>query len=146
MKKTLMTISLILVFCCFISILAGCVNAPTDLDEAVEGEIIDAFVAVHSQDSYPVTEDEVSLRCYGAFDGVYVLFVDVSGWAYTMAIKNEVIAGVKFVYSCGQTLTVYADGAFYSLSEAYENKILSRQDLKAVQRNYKGDYQYLYRV
>lgn len=144
MKKHLKIISLLLVCCCFVSLLASCANAPTDLDEAVEKEIIDAFVAAHSQDSYPVTDDEISLRCYGSFDGVYVLFVDVAGWASTTEIKQEVVANVKFVYSNGQTLTVYADGAFYSLSDAYKNRILSRQDLIAVQRNYKSDHQYLY--
>lgn len=114
------------------------------LDAATQQEIINAFVNVHSQDRYPVTEDEISLRCFGAFDGVYVLFVDVASWVYTAAIKVDVIAGVKFIYSSGQTMYVYCDDAFYSISEAYEKNILSYENLVATQQNYRTHSEMLY--
>ena len=115
-----------------------------ELEKPIAEEIVDAFVAAHSTDRYPVEKDEVSLRFYGEFDGVYVMFVDVASWCYTDAIKIETVAGVAFVYSCGQTLTVYCDGAFYSLTNAYEQGVISRDKLLAAQKVYVSNHPYLY--
>ena len=148
MKKIVKVVAILLALCCIASVLGACVDkfdsSLKNMNETVESKIITDFVAAHSEDAYPVSEDEVSLRVYGAFDGVYVLFVDVAGWAYTEAIQTEVVAGVKFVYSCGQTLEVYCDGAFYSLTTAYEKGIISRAHLRTAQRTYKGAHSYLY--
>lgn len=148
MKKIVNVVAIILVFCCVVSVLGACVDkfdsSLKNMNETVERKIITDFVAAHSEDVYPVEDKDVSLRVYGAFDGVYVLFVDVAGWAYTEAIKTEIVAGVKFVYSCGQTLEVYFDGAFYSLTTAYENGVISRANLRTVQRTYKRAHSYLY--
>ena len=130
MKKNRFTL-LVLAMCCllFIGMLCGCNAYPSGsngnedncqdenvFNETVQREIITAYVTMHTQKYYPISEDEVSLRCYGAFDGVYVLFVDVATWAYPAIIKTEEIAGVKFIYSRGQKMQVYSDGAFYTIS------------------------------
>lgn len=114
------------------------------LDVATQIEIVSSFVNAHSQDRYPITEDEISLRCFGAFDGVYVLFVDVESWGYTAAIEVDVIAGVKFIYSSGQKMYVYCNNAFYTILEAYENNILSCDNLLATQETYKAYTEFLY--
>lgn len=116
-------------------------RASSVLDEAIEREIIAALVAAHENDRYPVAEDEVSLRCRGAFNGVYVLFVDVDSWDYTTAVYWVVVDDVEFVYPTGQKMTVYYNGSFCSLDEAYENEILSHDDLLTVQLNFNGIYQ-----
>ena len=149
MKKFLTAIVAILLSCTLLFAFVGCTDADaklsksTDkttikLDTEIEKEIIASFVAKHSGDKYPVAEDEVSLRCYGAFDGVYVLFVDVIGWDYTMAIERDVIADVEFIYGSGQKMTAYSTGEFCSLSNAYANNILARDNLLTVQKNYSG--------
>lgn len=107
-------------------------------------EIITAFIAENSDAKYPLKKDDISLRFYGEFDGAYVLFVDVVGWGYTAAIEREVVGGVEFVYSSGQKLTVYANGKFYSLSEAYDGGVLSLASLRSAQKNYKEGHAYLY--
>ena len=135
-----------------ISLLFGCTNQQDfaaqekiDLDETIEKSIISDFVMAHADDQYPPTEDNVSLRCYGAFDDVYVMFIDVADWMYAAVIGKEVVAGVEFVYSyAAHVMEVYSDGKFYSLSEAYKKHILSRSDLKQVQANYIADHEYLY--
>lgn len=110
-------------------------KSPIVLEKEIKQEIKAAFVKEHKNDKYPVKEDEISLRCYGSFDGVYVLFVDVESWAYTDEEWSEVIGDVEFFYGSGQTMTVYSDGVFYSLAEAYENGILSRDNLLTVRQN-----------
>lgn len=106
------------------------------LDEAIEREIIAAVIAAHSDYKYPLHEEYFSLRCFGAFDGVYVLFVDCTQWGYTADVTQIIVDGVEFVYGSGQRLEVYKDGEFYSLTEAFENGILSHDDLLTVQSNY----------
>ena len=116
------------------------------LDEDIQQEIKTAVVNTYSSDTDPFTEDDVSLRCYGAFDGVYVLFIDVPCFCYTQAIKEKVIAGVNFVYCDGQSMYVYCDGAFYSISQAYDNGILSYDNLLTTQQNYKACNTLLYKA
>ena len=115
------------------------------LEEDIQSEIISSFVNIHSKDTEPVTEDEISLRCYGAFDGVYVLFVDVASWGSFEVITTDIIAGVEFVYSNSQTMIVYSDNAFYEISEAYDNNFLSYDNLVTAQQIYKFCHISLYR-
>ena len=142
-KRKLSILTLAVCFLLVVSMLCGC-NDKDVIHEDTQKEIITAFVNLHSNDTYPVTEDEVSLRCYGVFDGVYVLFVDVESWGYTTAIVEDTIAGVRFIYSCGQKMTVYSDGAFYSIAEAYENGILSYDNMLTAQQTYKAAHEFLY--
>ena len=112
-------------------------KSPIVLEKAVKQEIKAAFVEANKNE-YSLCEQEISLRCYGAFDGVYVLYVDVESWMYPSVVWSEVVADVEFVYGSGQSLKAYSDGAFYSLTDAYENGILSRDNLLTVQQNRRG--------
>lgn len=147
-KKLIKIKKLIAVLLVAIGLLALCACETSEgtnpLSKEKEKEIISVFITENSDAKHPLKKEDISLRLYGAFDGVYVLFVDVVGWNYTTAIETDVIDGVEFVYSSGQKLTVYADGKFYSLSDAYDNHILSREDLLTVQKNYQTSHEYLY--
>ena len=114
------------------------------LDEDVQQKIITSFVNAYSTDRDPITADEISLRCYGAFDGVYVLFVDVESMLKLPAFREQTIAGVKFIYSYLQTMVVYSNNAFYEIKDAYENNILSYDNMLAAQQTYKACHMSLY--
>ena len=147
MKKYLIILFSAILSCLMLFAFSGCgpeledQEVPVALQESTEKEIISAYVA-SSKD--PVTEEEVSLRCYAVFDGVYVLFVNAN-WSYAEVVTTDTVAGVKFVYSNAHEMTVYSDGDFYSLSEAYKNNILSKNDLLQLQKNYKSDHEFLYK-
>lgn len=119
-------------------------KSPIVLEKAVKQEIIAAFIEAHINDRYPLREEEISLRCYGAFDGTYVLFVDVVSWGYGDAIGAEIIENLEFIYGNGQRLVVYSDGAFYSLYGAYKKDILSLDNLLIAHRKYYETHIYLY--
>ena len=107
------------------------------LDEAVQTEIKLAFYNSY-KDKYPnLGYEHLALRCYGAFDGVYVIFED-KVWDCIDMVTSETVAGVRFVYPDGLHMTVYCDGAFYKLSEAYENNILSYDNLLATKETYRA--------
>ena len=111
----------------------------THLGKAIEEEIINSFIVAHSDYKYPINPADISLRCYGAFDGVYAIFVDASMWEYPANTESEFIAGVQFVYGSEQTMDVYFDGELYSLTSAHNNNILSREELLIIQKNYNGN-------
>ena len=140
-KKRLFAFVLVVCFLFIVSTLCGCYGSKNTihLSGRTQREIINAFVDAHSNDQHPVTKHEISLRCYGEFDGVYVLFVDVASYGYTAAEHTEVIAGVKFIYPDGRSMIVYSNGEFYTIAEAYENGTLSYDNLLATQQRYKVD-------
>ena len=105
------------------------------LTEAEQTEIKTVVYNEHKHTG--LSYEYISLRCYGAFDGVYVLFLD-GVWSHLDVVTSEVIAGVIFTYPNSIHMEVYCDGAFYTLSEAYENGILSYDDLLTTHDTYKA--------
>ncbi len=114
------------------------------LNAATTTEIVAAYIAAYSTDSHPLTEEDVKLRCFGAFDGVYVFFVDVASVHYMEVICGETVSGVDFIYSNSHSLTVYSEGEFCSISEAFEKELLTHDELLTVQKNYRVGREYLY--
>lgn len=77
-----------------------------------------------------------NFRCYGNFDGRYVIFADKKYMAYEPKTTLDVVNGLTFVYPNENKLKVCANGTFYSLNEAFEKKILSEAELKEVYHVY----------
>ena len=107
------------------------------LNESTQTEIKTAFYNVYKDKHPNLPFDHLSLRCYGAFDGVYVIFED-GVWACMDLVTSEVIAGIIFTYPDSLHMTVYCDGECSTLSEAYENGILSYDDLLTTHDTYKA--------
>lgn len=75
-------------------------------------------------------------RCYGNFDGKYVIFADKRYMEYEPKTTFDVVNGLTFVYPNENKLKVCAKGTFYSLNEAFETKIISEAELNEVYRVY----------
>ena len=105
------------------------------LDEATQTEIKTVVYNEHKHTE--LSYEDISLRCYGAFDGVYVLFVD-GVWLHMPMETSEVIAGVIFTYPDSLHMEVYCDGVFYTMTEAYDNNILSYDNLLTTHDTYKA--------
>lgn len=87
-----------------------------------------------------VSVEDVRLRFMGYFEDAYVLFVDVKDMMYMEVITIEKVAGLTFVYSCSQHMQVWHDGQFYSLKLAYNNGILTQDDLRTLVKDYYAAY------
>ena len=48
----------------------------------------------------------------------------------SQAYSSETVAGVTFYYTTGAQMSVWKDGEFYSLQEAYDQELLTKTDLK----------------
>lgn len=64
-------------------------------------------------------------RYYGIYDGSIVLFRP----GVTAAEQTIEVAGYQFSYSSAFVIYVYANGAFYTLAEAYAGGILTQYDI-----------------
>lgn len=86
--------------------------------------------------SNPDTTGSWEFRCYGNFDGVYVIFADKKYKVWEPKETIETVNGITFVYPNENKLQVCANGTFYSLSEAFEKNILSAEQLAEVHHIY----------
>ena len=107
------------------------------LSEGEQAEIKDAFYNKYKNKYPDLPFEQLSLRCYGAFDGVYVIFED-GVWSAFCVVTSEVIADVIFTYPDSIHMRVYCDGEFYTMTEAYEKGILSYDNLLATHKTYKA--------
>ncbi len=86
--------------------------------------------------SNPDTTGGWTFRCYGNFDGVYVIFADKKFKVWEPKTTVDIVNGLTFVYPNENKLQVCANGTFYSLNEAFEKNILSEAELNEVYHIY----------
>ena len=105
------------------------------LNYKVASEIKYYYALNYRDTDEPLTLDEldnIKIMCYhGEYNGGYVVMI--SGYYFfTQVINNDIIAGVVINYNDGNKLIYYKDKVFYSLKDAYNNKILNVEDLKKI--------------
>lgn len=86
--------------------------------------------------AYNLTEKytlaQLSVAYYGQYGEAHVGFINCDGMAYTQAVTNDTIDGVTFRYPTGQKLQVVHEGKLLSLREAFDQGLLTREDLVAI--------------
>lgn len=137
MKKMICALlAVVLLTCCF----SGCnttvqTNIPSDITEKIIQDYWDTYCSQYEDTDLPIPIEWLSLRSYGVFNNVYVLFLD-GAFGYTYGEKTDTIAGVKFHYPSTQELLVYHDGAFRSLQEVYDAGLLTVRELRKLPREF----------
>ena len=64
---------------------------------------------------------------FGTYNESVILMIYHGG--YYQVVTNDVIDGIKFTYPTSIEIKVYNNGAFCNLSKAYENKLITRDEL-----------------
>jgi len=97
-------------------------KVPSDTQQQIK----DAFAA---QLEEPLSTKSLNLTFYGIFEDAYALFVN--SWSfYVFNIPTvETIHGLDFYYQDIIEMCIYADGHFYSLTEAVQRGIICVADL-----------------
>lgn len=104
--------------------------------EGFDPAIVDAIKADYA-DNINISADNIYVDIRGVYDGVYALWVHSMDGGYADAAHHEVVANVLFNYSSSLPLKVYSgDGNFYSLSRAYKQGLLSRNDIIDLRGHY----------
>ena len=87
----------------------------------------------------PEKNDHISVdRCYGIYDGsVPVMFSLIS-----VSISEDVeIGGSKFHYSSGNRIYVWKNGDIFTLQEAYDQDLLTKEHLQTIAEIHNNWYQ-----
>ncbi len=122
--------------------------SPIELTANEESEIINAFIALYESS---ISVSDYRIRCFGARDGAYAVFVELNGrtpvdfedWLedpYDTPMTREYFGSTSFDfwYEIGNPLLIYKDGEFYRLCEAFEKNIVSGAFLNEVNDLYKS--------
>ncbi len=119
------------------------------LTAAQELKIKQDFLLFHKEktEKYGSGVDDISIsEYYGTYNGCSVMFIDTPWWAYAAEGRMEVIAGYEIRYGSYQTLDVYRNGEFASLTEAYNRGWLSKEDIKNIYYHYYAENSFYYEV
>ena len=74
--------------------------------------------------------DEVHIdKFYGVYNNAYVLIMSNDYVEYLDVITDEVVLNYRFKYPNNNVIKVYYDDSFYTLTSAYLNNILSKDDI-----------------
>ena len=68
-------------------------------------------------------------KYYGTFGDAVAYMTDLNYDAYHTSAEVEEIAGYSFSYPDGRTVSVWSGGRFYGVRSAYENGVLSKEDV-----------------
>ncbi len=75
-------------------------------------------------------------ECYGKFDGVYAIIPKKNMEYFEPKVTVESIGSYSFVYPNENKIQICANGTYYSLTDAYAQKIISNADLAEIYKNY----------
>ncbi len=85
------------------------------------------------EDYEDLTIEHVNLKYYfGTYNNCNAILIDLLVDGYATAIYVENIAGYEFSYSVMRTITVYNNGTFVTLNDAYEKGWLSKENIRDI--------------
>ena len=116
MKKLSRIITLMLAVCCMAIFFTAC-----NKDKEHE-KIIAEYAKLKNVD-----ESSVGFACCGEFGGTHV-FIDLYG-VHNQVITPETVDGVTFYHPVQMRFYVYNNGNFYRLQEAFDNGLLTHDNL-----------------
>ena len=115
------------------------ITVEAQVDQALL-EIRQAAVKRFSTASDTCKPEEVKLTIISQFGDTYALFVDMPFWMYTQALWTDTVNGLKFNYVDGQRMYIYADGEFYTFRVAFDEKIITADQLTTIWEDYYEKY------
>ena len=91
-----------------------------------------AFLDVPFVSGRFIVDDVMIEEYYGPFDGAWVLYIEIKGEGYPEVIYDDIVAGYKFVHPNAVGYVVWKNGNMYTLPEAYEQNVISDDDLRVL--------------
>ncbi len=127
--------AMIIAVCCFFTLLSACVQLAHEQIAADWGKL-------HNRE-----KEEVHVDCYGEFDGAHVVMLTMDEEGFMAVVGGETVGGVEFRYNYASLrFNVWYDGSFYTLQEAFDEGILTHDDLLTVRENHKAEFSFMYKT
>ncbi len=92
-------------------------------------EILEAYSELAGSET-----QEDDFLCIAAFDDTYALYL--TALLYHQMMQTEWVGGYVFHYGSGMTLMIYHDGAFYEMQEAFDEGLLTEEQVAQLQKVY----------
>ena len=108
-------------------------TTPPNAEITIDEEIRQAYANLDTSEDY--TAEDLSVRYRGAFNDLYVVFVD-GPFEHGDLDWTETVAGVSFEYHSTQTMYAYHQGRFHTLQEAYDLGLMTKDELLALKEAY----------
>ena len=116
-----------------------------DIEKQIKQDYFDTFIAPeyasHPEYYYhliPIGYDIVQItRYYGTYNGSVSVLIE-GFFSYLTVMTYEKVAGVIFEYGSSNTMLVWKEGKFYKLSEAYDLKFLTEENIRSMPYQYGG--------
>jgi hypothetical protein len=102
----------------------------------IYNEAVKAYFEKYLKDRPNSIVDDVWVyRQYGVYhDCLVATFIDEKNSQFSDIIVNLTVNGLTFSYSYGYDLLVYSNGDFYTLDEAYEQNVLTADDISIIHK------------
>ena len=96
----------------------------------------DYLLCLHAQGETEAILDDVKiLKNYGNYNGAVVVRMEKGAFAVITTIQ---VGGVDFIFSDSNIAIVWHDGQFFKLEEAYNNGLLTKNNLNAIAKKSMG--------
>ena len=97
--------------------------------------IQNSYITTYIDKALGVTPDEIGLTCYGVFGNSMVVFIRFGG--SDSVVVHETVAGFIFhypgeSYNISDKLSVWNAGKFYTLTDAYEQGLLTKHNIAEI--------------
>ena len=118
--------------------LGDCVRMPVEqLDRETKQRIIDDYYVKYNS----VLSDSVFIEithCFGIYNGSAALWIDCNEFEYYQMIWEDIVAEYTFSYNDSQQIWIWNEGKFYTVTEAYDNGLLTEDDVGEICTNYEN--------
>ena len=104
------------------------------IDPKLGLEVKQAYAYLWASKGEDFSVDKVTfLKYYGTYNGAAVVKISGAPVEYKQAMELHRVEGVTFLYTDSNYIVVYKDNGFYNIEEAYNEGILTFDDLKKIQ-------------
>ena len=104
---------------------------PSDLESRIKNDFNAAY------DGNAETLADITIDGYfGTYNGSVALSLHFIHGGYTTEIRTDIIAGKEFTWGSREAVQVWRDGSFYRLQQAYEDGLLTQQNIDAIHALY----------
>ena len=114
---------------------------PEGLDTGIAKQIKQTYLKEFLSD-YPkaTVKDAWIVKYYGTYNGCVVVMMGDNYTGYTDALWGMEVAGVAFKFKDGNSIRAWKDGKFYTLQAAYEQGLLTQEDLTNIADIHEKNY------
>lgn len=105
--------------------------------QELQERFVNEYIAYRSYD--PEDNPNVAIQSwYGSFGDIHFLLVFDDQITYHQVYWTDTIAESSFYYVDGQTISVWVNGQFLTMKQAYEQNLITADMIKAIENTHNG--------